>query len=113
MSDDDDDLPDLGTCCGCGGSERVCAIGFLPQRGPVRGKGWGCAVCGLPMDGAVVVMCDACDRANVNPRFVCVGYPKENERMAIEELAIETFEHDKEKHRLDDLMMGACDDDDE
>jgi hypothetical protein len=98
----DDDLPDLGTCCGCGGTDRVRNIVMLDRRGPSPGKGWSCLVCGLPADGAIVVMCDRCMEGDVEPRFVVVGYPKANERMPIVDLAFERFEHNEEIHRRDE-----------
>jgi hypothetical protein len=90
----DDDEPKLGPCCGCGSDEHVVNVLMLPRRAPVAGTGWGCAVCGLPGDGAVAVLCDACISAAVEPRFVCHGYATGTERVPVAELAREVFDHD-------------------
>jgi len=95
-SDRDGDTPDLGTCCGCGGSINVRNIIMLDKRATVEGFGWGCFQCGLPMAGAVAVLCDAC-LGILEPKFACVGYPSENKRVPVEELT-EAFEHDMSKH---------------
>lgn len=106
----DDDHPKLGTCCGCGRADGVRNIVMLDRRGPSPGKGWGCVVCGLPSDGAVAVFCDECCRDGTGePRFVCLGYPASGQRMPIADLPFQVFEHDEEKHRLDDIIMGVRD----
>ena len=88
---------DLGSCCGCGGLEDVKTIIMLEKKGTVPGRGWGCLVCGLSRDGVVVVLCDECFENNVEIKFACVGYPKDNERIAVDLLA-EAHEHDYSKH---------------
>jgi hypothetical protein len=71
----------------------------LPRRGPgPGGHGWGCHVCNLPPDGAIAVVCDACFDAKKEIKFVCDGYPVMNQRVPIESLAPEEFDHDQEKH---------------
>lgn len=94
-----DNLPNLGACCVCGrSSSAVRNIVLLHQRAPIPGHGWGCGICGLPADGAVAVVCDAC-LASGNPiRFVVVGYPYQNTRMPIHDLAFAPFDHDPRKH---------------
>jgi hypothetical protein len=77
MWDDDDfeyDLPqddeplDLGSCCICGKEdETVRNLGMLSFRAPIPGTGWGCVQCGLPMDGAQVVICDECAEKQPRP----------------------------------------------
>lgn len=90
-----DDHIELGSCCGCGKSGTdVRNVMMLDRKGPTPGKGWGCFVCGLPMDGAMAVLCDDCLEADAEIQFVCVGYPATDGRMAITELANEPFEHD-------------------
>jgi hypothetical protein len=92
-----DDTPSLGTCCTCESGIGVTTIVMLPLRGPVPGRGWGCAVCNMPPDGAVAVLCEACvpaysrDRASL--RFACRGYPRTGGRVPIGELS-EPFAHD-------------------
>lgn len=62
------------------------------------GKGWGCFVCGLPLNGAVAVVCDDCLESGAEFQFVCTGYPGEDGRTPIGELSDEVFEHDLEVH---------------
>lgn len=95
---DRDDV-DLGACCACEKSgPDVRNVMMLDRRGPSPGKGWGCLVCGLPLDGAVAVLCDSCLEAKAEIRFVCAGYPAQDGRMPIEELAFEPFGHDLALH---------------
>jgi len=89
----EDDV-DLGPCCVCEkAGPDVRNVVMLDRKGPVPGRGWGCLVCDLPLDGAVAVLCDDClaNRAG-EIRFVCNGCPKDG-RLPIEELAFEPFEH--------------------
>jgi hypothetical protein len=96
---DDDDM-DLGKCCNCSKDEDVRNILMLDLRAPIAGMGWGCFQCGLPLDGAVAVLCDDCMKQldGGYPLFVCAGYPKENERVSIQSLSSEKFSHDMSKH---------------
>lgn len=94
---------DLGPCCICeaeGGAVRN--ILMIDRPGPTPGKGWGCLQCGLPMDGAVAVLCDAClqdySTGKAQIKFVCSGRPAKDGRMPIVELSDEPFEHDLSKH---------------
>jgi hypothetical protein len=105
--DDDDDPtfildanPNLGKCCGCGiEGDQVINIVMLHYRAPESGKGWGCLQCGLPPDGASLVLCDACLKAE---RYtdVIVGYAGDNKRMPYAEFikTAEPFDHDRTKH---------------
>jgi hypothetical protein len=90
----------IGPCCGCGATQGVKNILMLNRRSPSPGKGWGCVVCGLPFDGAVAVMCDAC--LGTKPKFVCIGYPASDGRCPIGECPPEKFEHDMAKHAEDE-----------
>ena len=90
--------PDFGACCACGSTDNVRNVMMLDQRGPVAGKGWGCIVCGLPSDGAIAVLCDACIEAGASPRMVVVGYAADGRRMPIAELDATPFTHDPIKH---------------
>lgn len=94
MSDD----IDLGPCCVCGTSINVSTIVCLPVRSSTPGKGWGCAVCQLPNDGAVAVVCDGCDPTAAV--VACVGYPHEGVRTPIARL-LTPFDHDPAAHRED------------
>lgn len=44
----DGDVPNVGPCCACEGIENVRHFLMLPHKAPIPGRGWGCAVCGLP-----------------------------------------------------------------
>lgn len=89
-------------CCACGQtSSTVRTLGYLPKRAPIPGSGWGCVVCNLPCDGAIVVVCDACADLGMEKaplRFAVKGWMKANERVPIGEL-MEPFEHNDFMHR--------------
>jgi hypothetical protein len=93
----------LGRCCVCDkGGPLVRNVLMFKQVAPVRGTGWGCVVCGLKNDGAVAVVCDPClavMKADKLPvKFVCVGAPFRNERLATGDLKTPAFDHDLSKH---------------
>jgi hypothetical protein len=106
--DDDDDVLDyqddeepleLGPCCACGkAGPTVRNVMMLNKRGPTPGKGWGCFQCGLPMDGATAVLCDACLEGKAKIIWVCDGYPKDGVRVRVDALSPERFDHDMSKH---------------
>jgi len=73
------------------------SIGMVPFKGPSPGKGWGCFQCGLPSDGAVVVVCDDCVELEGDPVLACADYPKSPDRVEMSSLTI-PFEHDLTKH---------------
>ena len=108
-----EDLPALGPCCMCDGTEKVTTIIMLERRCMVSGHGWGCAVCGLPLDGASAVLCDDCFVTyRSEPELLttaCRGYPATEGRIAIAELPPGTFDHDPVKHAIDDLGQAAAD----
>lgn len=91
---------DLGPCCNCGNISKN--VVMLARRGPVPGRGWGCAVCGLPPDGAVAVLCDYCCEQFLDHdeplKMVCYGYASEGIRVPFGALPPGEFEHDNEKH---------------
>jgi hypothetical protein len=97
-----EDRENLGTCCCCGGTAGVRNIMMLPFRAPVPGKGWGCCVCHLPMDGAFYVACDRCLDRSAQPREVVSGYPKDGVRVSIDSLSSEPFEHRPGFHEQSD-----------
>ena len=88
---------DFGPCCACEGLELVRNIIMLDVKGIDPGRGWGCLVCGLSMDGAVAVMCDSCMDRNEKIRFAVVGYVAEKRRIPRGELT-EPHVHDMSKH---------------
>lgn len=93
----------LGPCCACQKTGLdVRNVIMVGQKGPTPGKGWGCLVCDLPLDGAVAVLCDACLDADADVQFVCVGYPANGDRMPLEDLPFEPYNHRLECH----LILG-------
>lgn len=99
-ADFEDGNTSLGKCCLCANDAKV--IICLPRRAPMPGKGWGCVVCNLPMDGAISVLCKLCFEAwKVDPDgwatviSVCVGYPGDGGRMFLSDLPEIPFAHDK------------------
>lgn len=96
------DMPALGPCCICGGEERICRIVLLDRRCAVPGHGWGCAICGLPPDGAAAVLCGPCCdlwRAGIAAlKTACRGFPASDGRIPIDDLSPEPFVHDAAEH---------------
>lgn len=93
----------LGTCCLCETDRNVRNILALPKKSPTPGTGWGCAVCDLPADGAMAVVCDDCLKlieGGARPKFACRGTAGVDGRVRIEELTGE-HAHDQEKHHED------------
>lgn len=104
MREDDLDIAQI-RCCAC----EACGarnVMMLPRCGPTPGKGWGCFLCDLPMDGAIAVLCDACLETNAEPKFVVVGFLASGERMPIDKLPEEVFEHDQHIHELHELATS-------
>lgn len=93
--------PSLGRCCHCereGPGVRVRSFVLLGVRSPKPGDGcWGCLQCGLPMAGAIAVLCDECLEHGLPAKLACLGPPGANRRVPIEQLT-ELFEHDMSKH---------------
>lgn len=89
----------LGSCCECEKTENVRNIWMIHKKAPISGKGWGCLTCDLSGDGAFAVLCDDCNdklaTSEGKPKFVCKGYPKDNERVLYSELT-EDFNHNFE-----------------
>lgn len=77
---------DLGPCCCCGAIGPVRTIISLDRKAPVPGTGWGCVVCGLPPDGALAVLCDACVADFRRPKWAFKGHPRNHEYTPIEDL---------------------------
>lgn len=92
--------PDLGPCCACEATgPTVRNVIMWAKKSPTPGKGWGCFVCGLPADGATIVLCDDCLDQDREPRFACVGYPGSDGRIPVEALQ-DDFHHDLKLHRF-------------
>lgn len=104
------ELPSLGRCCNCGKyGKDVDNVTMMAFRSPTPGKGWGCAVCGLRSDGALLILCDDCqaelERTAENIRApekgvlsVCWGWPDEDIRMPWPAFERIPFHHDDELH---------------
>ena len=104
---DDGGMPDLGPCCICDGPGAV-AMMMLNIRSQIPGRGWGCVQCGLPLDGAVAVLCDPCfdryQRGETGLVNCCAGYPATDGRVLIDSLDQTPFDHDASRHPE---MQGA------
>src|SRR5882724_8298573 len=88
----------LGACCACGlTGPEVGNLWYLPQKAPIAGHGWGCMVCGLPLDGAMAVLCDDCVAQGAELMWACRGYPGSEGRVGIETLSGE-HRHDPAFH---------------
>lgn len=75
---------------------------MLEVKAPKPGYGcWGCFQCGLPLEGAIAVLCDNClEEHTQNGRpisLACVGPPSENQRVPLVSLT-EPFVHDMSHH---------------
>lgn len=84
----------LGTCCACG-TEPATGLMMLNKRSPY-GCGWGCCQCGLPMEGAIAVLCDACGESG-ELKWFCKGEVATGDRAPFAEL-VEPFEHNLDRH---------------
>lgn len=94
---------DLGPCCHCG-RLRASNIVMLGRRLPYsycgRGYGWGCLVCGLPADGVVSMLCDACVEECNPPRYARLGGQgiASGRLVALHTFAVVPFNHNLAKH---------------
>lgn len=82
---------DYGPCCGCGapfGTNAPFMLIRLHMPAPVPWSGWGCAVCQLPPDGALAVICSACFEQAVLPCQAIRGPVGSKARVEIHPLAI-------------------------
>lgn len=108
-----DDEINLGTCCNCGGRWNVRNVFCLHQRTPEPGVGaWGCVVCGLPAEGAIAVLCDACAeqvlKHGARIEQAVLGEAAECRRIPVENLPPGKFDHDHEKHYLEGMPYGSA-----
>jgi hypothetical protein len=75
------EIMQLGPCCACGTTgPTVRNILMLDEVAPEPGTGWGCFQCGLPDDGCLAVLCDACLEADAPITQMVMGYPGEGRR---------------------------------
>ncbi|BAY77933.1 hypothetical protein NIES25_44030 [Nostoc linckia NIES-25] len=91
-SDPGEEPLDFGVCCACGNTDIAQNLIMLEYKTPISGTGWCCFTCGLPMDGAVTVVCDDCLRNKVEPKYAIFGFPTDKRRIEIEKLT-EPFKH--------------------
>lgn len=104
--DVEDEPVELGPCCACGVTgPTVRNFMMLSKHAPVAGTGWGCVVCGLPSDGAIAVVCDACVDASVEITEVCDGWVQDGGRCSVDGLADDVFDHNLEMHRNEQAVM--------
>lgn len=93
----------LGSCCICQSHKNIRNIIFLNRKCIVRGHGWGCAICHLPPDGAVAVLCENCmklvEDGRAKIKYAYRGYPGEDGRVPVEQLT-EPHEHNHRTHQL-------------
>lgn len=115
----------LGPCCACGQRDAT-TLCMLTLRSPTPGKGWGCAQCGLPNDGALAVLCDACvplmefavdSRAQgtlpswallAELQTVCTGYALSDGRTAVDAFDAQPFAHDFSQHPETEWICRGC-----
>lgn len=90
---------DIGRCCGQWCFRQACWVMPLNHPAPVLGSGWGCQICNLPPDGALVALCDRCIR---NPKLrlksVVFGVLESKRRYPYADISKEEFDHDLSKH---------------
>jgi hypothetical protein len=98
MGNGTDQGVELGKCCSCERPDGVRNVVLLEMLSPTPGRGWHCAECGLPPNGAVAVVCDDCFRVRRPLRWVCTGYPGTDGRTSWAELQQVPFHHDPERH---------------
>lgn len=91
------DLIAFGPCCCCQQVVPLTAVAMLSFKAPTPGTGWGCYQCGLPMDGAIALVCDRCADSNAEIRFVCGDLPSKPDRVSIAQLQA-GHDHDLSKH---------------
>jgi hypothetical protein len=99
----------VGRCCACGERKQLRNLTMLPVKAPTVGRGWGCVVCGLSMDGAVAVVCDECAEIDAEILYACDGYAKDEGRIPIGDLT-EPHRHDETKHPEADFAAEVDDD---
>lgn len=103
--DYDEEPLDLGACCACGKEDsRVRNLLMITRRTTIPGTGWGCVVCGIPNDGALVAVCDECVENHSPIRQAIHGYATSKERIPLEQLPPGKFDHDPAKHQGENLV---------
>lgn len=66
----------------------------MPFEAPSGFNGWGCYVCGLPMRGAIAVLCQGCREAGREPLYICGGtYIVDRKRIPLDGFEQKPFGH--------------------
>lgn len=87
-----------GRCCACGDEKKgMRNLVYLPVLAMVHGRGWGCALCRLPWNGAIAVVRDGCFTGGRAVRWACAGWLADPARVPVSELMGEHI-HDITKH---------------
>ena len=94
----------VGACCACGVTTTLRNVMFLDQKAPVAGKGWGCVVCDLPLDGAIALLCDECVANGREPIEALAGDVESGLRVPVEQLRGE-HRHDLVVHCHHDVWQ--------
>jgi len=97
----DEGITITGPCCACRRQDvELRNVVCMAFRGPITatGKGWGCAVCGLPTDGAIAIVCDDCRESDAAILDVCAGYAADPARVEASPLRGRPWEHRRERH---------------
>ena len=92
---------DYGTCCVCESVIEDPILISLPFKVHVESESkWGCFQCGLPFEGAVAVICDACvDEHGVNIEDKIKFLMNNKERIPVPPVEIRIpHEHDYSLH---------------
>lgn len=98
----------FGPCCCCEQIVPLTTVAMLDLKAPIPGTGWGCFQCGLPMDGAIALICSRCADDLKDIRFVCGDLPSKLERVPIDQLQA-GHEHDLAKHpELEPAKCRLC-----
>ena len=135
-------LDDLGMCCACrvendsvrniltpalqrtheGASLTSCfarqdvapsGASVLDTKAPIEGTGWGGALCALPADGALAVLCDECFQAGRPLYWIVEGFLNQKERIAVADAPSIPFVHNPARHAwveraLDELRQAIA-----
>jgi hypothetical protein len=88
----------FGSCCACEREdESVRNVVALSVKAPMPNTGWGCMVCGLPLNGALAVVCDTCMEEKRPIVWVIYGMALSGERV-LRSTCTEPFEHNLQYH---------------
>lgn len=95
-----------GPCCACGRWRCLSVVLNLHYYAPVRGTGWGCAVCRPAHDGALALVCNPCATAGLPPLQAVRGELTCDARLPISQL-VRLPNHDAAAHRWYEAWVSA------